>query len=33
MHEVDYTMHMKETPTQEENTNFFAGLKAMLVQE
>lgn len=33
MHEVDYTMHMKETPTQEENTNFFAGLKAMLGQE
>jgi DNA helicase-2/ATP-dependent DNA helicase PcrA len=33
MHEVDYTMHMKETPTQEENTNFFAGLKAMLVKE
>jgi DNA helicase-2/ATP-dependent DNA helicase PcrA len=33
MHEVDYTMHMKETPTQEENTNFFAGLKAMLGPE
>jgi hypothetical protein len=30
---VDYTMHMKETPTQEENTNFFAGLKAMLGPE
>lgn len=28
--EFDYTMHMKETPSQEENTNFFAGLKAML---
>jgi DNA helicase-2/ATP-dependent DNA helicase PcrA len=28
--ELDYTMHMKETPSQEENTNFFAGLKAML---
>lgn len=31
--EMDYTMHMKETPTQEENTNFFAGLKAMLAKE
>lgn len=31
--EMDYTMHMKETPSQEENTNFFAGLKAMLAQE
>ncbi len=28
--EFDYSMHMKETPSQEENTNFFAGLKAML---
>jgi DNA helicase II / ATP-dependent DNA helicase PcrA len=33
MDEMDYTMHMKETPSQEENTNFFAGLKAMLAQE
>ncbi len=31
--EMDYTKHMKETPTQEENTNFFAGLKAILAQE
>ena len=30
--ELDYTMHMKETPSQEENTNFFAGLKAMLAE-
>jgi DNA helicase-2/ATP-dependent DNA helicase PcrA len=31
--EMDYTMHMKETPSQEENTNFFANLKAMMVKE
>jgi DNA helicase-2/ATP-dependent DNA helicase PcrA len=31
--EMDYTMHMKETPSQEENTNFFAGLKAMLAKD
>jgi len=31
--EMDYTKHMKETPSTEENTNFFAGLKAMLNQE
>ncbi len=28
--EVDYTLHMKEMVSQEETTNFFAGLKAML---
>jgi DNA helicase-2/ATP-dependent DNA helicase PcrA len=28
--EVDYTTHMKEMVSQEETTNFFAGLKAML---
>ncbi len=28
--EIDYTQHMKEVPSQEENTNFFAGLKALL---
>jgi len=28
--ELDYTRHMNETVTQEENTNFFAGLRAML---
>lgn len=33
IHELDYSQHMKETPSQEENTNFFAGLKAMLAQE
>ena len=31
--EVDYSHHMKEQVTQEENTNFFAGLKAMLAKE
>ncbi len=31
--EFDYTRHMNETVTQEENTNFFAGLKAMMAQE
>ncbi|MCX6854341.1 MAG: ATP-dependent helicase [Verrucomicrobia bacterium] len=31
--EMDYTMHMKETPSQEENTNFFANLKAMMAKE
>ncbi|MFM2167883.1 MAG: hypothetical protein RIS79_2254 [Verrucomicrobiota bacterium] len=28
--EMDYSRHMNETVTQEENTNFFAGLRAML---
>jgi DNA helicase-2/ATP-dependent DNA helicase PcrA len=28
--ELDYTKHMNETVTQEENTNFFSGLRAML---
>lgn len=28
--DLDYTRHMNETVTQEENTNFFAGLRAML---
>lgn len=28
--ELDYSRHMNETTTQEENTNFFAGLRAML---
>ncbi|WP_395736754.1 ATP-dependent helicase [Prosthecobacter sp.] len=28
--ELDYTKHMNETTTQEENTNFFSGLRAML---
>lgn len=31
--ELDYSHHMKEHATIEENTNFFAGLKAMLAQE
>lgn len=31
--EMDYTKHMKEAPSVEENTNFFAGLKAMLTEE
>ncbi len=31
--EIDYSRHMNETATQEENSNFFAGLKAMLSQE
>ena len=30
--ELDYSHHMKEQVTQEENTNFFAGLKAMLAE-
>lgn len=30
VHEMDYSRHMKETVTVEENTNFFAGLRAML---
>ena len=28
--EMDYSRHMNETVTQEENTNFFSGLRAML---
>lgn len=28
--EVDYSRHMNESVTQEENTHFFAGLRAML---
>ncbi|GEP42551.1 ATP-dependent helicase [Brevifollis gellanilyticus] len=28
--DIDYTQHMKEAVGQEETTNFFAGLKAML---
>ncbi|MBE2282968.1 MAG: UvrD-helicase domain-containing protein [Prosthecobacter sp.] len=31
--ELDYTRHMNETVTVEENTNFFSGLRAMLTQE
>jgi len=31
--EMDYTRHMKEQVSQEENTNFFAGLKAMLAEK
>jgi DNA helicase II / ATP-dependent DNA helicase PcrA len=31
--DLDYTRHMNETVTQEENTNFFAGLRAMLSDE
>ncbi|MBE7495271.1 MAG: UvrD-helicase domain-containing protein [Verrucomicrobiaceae bacterium] len=30
--EMDYTRHMKEAVTQEENTNFFAGLRAMMAE-
>jgi hypothetical protein len=30
VHEMDYSRHMNETVTQEENTNFFSGLRAML---
>lgn len=33
IHELDYTRHMKEAVTQEENTNFFAGLRAMLADD
>jgi len=31
--ELDYTRHMNETVTQEENTNFFSGLRAMLAEQ
>jgi DNA helicase-2/ATP-dependent DNA helicase PcrA len=31
--ELDYTRHMNETVSVEENTNFFSGLRAMLSQE
>jgi len=31
--ELDYTRHMSETVTQEENTNFFSGLRAMLAEQ
>lgn len=31
--ELDYTKHMNETTTQEENTNFFSGLRAMLADK
>lgn len=31
--ELDYSRHMKEQVSQEENTNFFAGLKAMLAED
>ncbi len=31
--ELDYTRHMNETVTQEENTNFFSGLRAMLAEK
>ncbi len=31
--ELDYTRHMNETVTQEENTNFFSGLRAMLADQ
>ena len=31
--ELDYSRHMKEQVTQEENTNFFANLRAMMTQE
>ncbi len=31
--ELDYTRHMNETVTQEENTNFFAGLRAMMTEQ
>ncbi|MBV6501108.1 MAG: ATP-dependent DNA helicase PcrA [Prosthecobacter sp.] len=30
VHEIDYSRHMNEAVGQEETTNFFAGLKAML---
>lgn len=30
--EKDYSRHMNETVTQEENTNFFSGLRAMLAE-
>ena len=30
--EMDYSRHMNETVTQEENTNFFSGLRAMLAE-
>lgn len=31
--ELDYSRHMNETTTQEENTNFFAGLRAMMAEQ
>jgi DNA helicase-2/ATP-dependent DNA helicase PcrA len=31
--ELDYTRHMNETVTVEENTNFFSGLRAMLAEK
>ncbi len=31
--EMDYTKHMNETVTQEENTNFFSGLRAMMTEK
>jgi DNA helicase-2/ATP-dependent DNA helicase PcrA len=31
--EIDYSLHMKEQVGQEETSNFFAGLKAMLAEE
>lgn len=31
--ELDYSRHMNEQPSQEENTNFFANLRAMMTQE
>ncbi|WP_397384941.1 ATP-dependent helicase, partial [Prosthecobacter sp.] len=31
--ELDYTKHMNETTTQEENTNFFSGLRAMMAEK
>lgn len=31
--EVDYSHHMNETVTVEENTNFFAGLRAMMAEQ
>ncbi len=31
--ELDYTRHMNETTTQEENTNFFAGLRAAMLED
>ncbi len=31
--ELDYSRHMNETVTAEENTHFFSGLRAMLSQE
>ena len=31
--EFDYTRNMNETVTQEENTNFFTGLRAMMTEQ